>query len=362
MSKKKIDLINPFVIDVSPMERLLLVNFEKDPDALYIGFEPQVFNDSLHGKGHLVIAWRQDGKVDIYHEPGLRLAKESYDIVGKGLENLMEREFVSALYEVEDSGVQANYQFEDISGRRICITISEKNQKKRKPFGLLAPMGDAAENPSALPLILLHDFYFVRKKDTDIRISIDGKIHQPDSLPMPMDGANMFFTRYSPRPLIATLNPAMDIEIPMLQVSTGQKTVSSKYYEIALQWNNNQPEIMKLTRKNDIHPITIDFPNAFPNIQDLPESGFWEGAFTITGDPATGSIKGHYQIEKEDDATKITVIPSGGWRPKPAKLSLRFLYTVAKIFKNWPKTYQWTAKISKKKNMEFQMISSWKRI
>jgi len=67
-------------------------------------------------------------------------------------------------------------------------------------------------------------------------------------------------------------------------------------------------------------------------------------------------------IEKENDATKITVVPSGGWRPKPAKLSLRFLYKVAKIFKNWPKTYQWTAMISKKKNMEFHMISSWKRI
>ena len=61
---------NPFHIAIDPMERLLLVNFEKDPDSLYIGFEPQVFDDHINGKGHLVIGWRIDGKVDVYHEPG----------------------------------------------------------------------------------------------------------------------------------------------------------------------------------------------------------------------------------------------------------------------------------------------------
>lgn len=33
----------PFNIVVDPMQRLLLINFEKDPDRLYVGFEPQVF-------------------------------------------------------------------------------------------------------------------------------------------------------------------------------------------------------------------------------------------------------------------------------------------------------------------------------
>jgi hypothetical protein len=47
--------INPFCIDIDPMERLLLVNFEKDPDTIYIGFEPQVFDDPINGRGHLVI-------------------------------------------------------------------------------------------------------------------------------------------------------------------------------------------------------------------------------------------------------------------------------------------------------------------
>jgi len=232
MKEKRIELINPFIIDVEPMDRLLLVNFEKDPDSVYIGFEPQVFNDSLHGKGHLIIAWRGDGKVDVYHESSLTLKKENYDIVGNGLENMIPTDFSNAFYEINDTGVKANYQFDDFYNRRIKIIITEENPKKRKPFSLLAPMGDAAKNPSALPLIFLHDFYFVRRKATELKISIDEKLHQPDALPVPMDGAKMFYTRYSPRPLIARFNPAFNGVISPVYLFLDQKKISNKDYDI----------------------------------------------------------------------------------------------------------------------------------
>ena len=71
MAADIIKIGNPFQISIDPMERLLLVNFEKDPDTFYVGFEPQVFDDNVNGRGHLIIGWRVDGKVDVYHEPGL---------------------------------------------------------------------------------------------------------------------------------------------------------------------------------------------------------------------------------------------------------------------------------------------------
>jgi hypothetical protein len=76
-------MINPFRIDIDPMKRLLLVNFEKDPDTTYVGFEPQVFDDAVNGRGHLIIGWRQDGRVDVFPEASLRLAPDKYDIAGK---------------------------------------------------------------------------------------------------------------------------------------------------------------------------------------------------------------------------------------------------------------------------------------
>jgi hypothetical protein len=38
------------------MERLFLINFEKDPDEIYIGFEPQWFDDAAYGTGLRIIA------------------------------------------------------------------------------------------------------------------------------------------------------------------------------------------------------------------------------------------------------------------------------------------------------------------
>ena len=84
-------MIIPFHIDIDPMKRLLLVNFEKDPDTTYVGFEPQVFDDPVNGRGHLVIGWRQDSRVDVYHQAGLHPDPAKYDIAGKGLANMVER-------------------------------------------------------------------------------------------------------------------------------------------------------------------------------------------------------------------------------------------------------------------------------
>ena len=361
MEQKTSFIINPFKIDIAPMERLLLVNFEGDPDTTYIGFEPQAFNDPIHGKGHLIIGWRQDGKVDVYHQSSLKLEREKYNIAGKGLANMVESEFLAAYYEVNDFGVHASYEFKDIHNRNVVIKVDENNPKKRKPFGLLAPMGDAAEKPLAMPLVLLHDFYFVRKKSTEIAISIEGTFHRPDELPLPIDGSKMLFTRYSPKPLIATLNPSVNDAVTPLEVKPQQKKLSSPEYDFELEWINHQPAIKRIIRKNEKHPVTLLFKEAFPDIKMLKEDTIKKGGFEIEGNPTTGSIGGHYTVEKDHNKTKIIMVPSKGWKPRPTKLSLRFLYTVAKIFKNWPKTYEWTAVIEEKKGPMYHMQSKWKR-
>lgn len=362
MEQKENYIINPFRINIDQMKRLLLVNFEKDQDTIYVAFEPQVFDDKVHGKGHLIIGWRQDGKVDIYCEPSLKLKPENYDIVGKGLANLVESEFSEASYEINDLGVQAHYRFKDLHDRLVIIKIKENNPKKRKPFGLLAPMGDAAEKPSALPLVLLHDFYFVRKKCTKVEICINGKSHQPDQLPLLMDGTKMLFLRYSPEPLIVTFNPAIEDSLNPLAIKPQQKQISSGEYDFELEWKNNQPSIKRIIRNNKTYPVTLFFKEAFPNIKVLENNTVLHGRFEIEAHPSTGKIGGHYTLEKENSKTKIIMIPSNGWKPRPTKFSLWFLYTVAKIFKKWPKTYKWTAYIQEKENGDYYMKSGWKRI
>lgn len=367
MIKVKYPVITPFKIDVSPMERLLLVNFEKDPDSVYMGFEPQVFNDGVHGKGHLVIGWRLDGKVDVYHEASLSLDPETYNITGKGLGNMVETDFIKALYEVDELGVQASYEFEDLHHRMVKVILKENFTKKRKPFGLLAPMGAAAENPFSMPLVLLHDFYFVRKKSTEIHIHIGEKSHQADELPLPIDGSKMLFTRYSPKPLIVTFNPAFDGIVTSTEVEPekGRITLPEDEVDLEIEWVDRSPRIKRIIRKNNIHPLILEFTEAFPDILGLMKEDNFKtivkGGFSIQFHPSIGSVGGEYSVEKIHDQIKITLIPSKGWHAKPTKLSLFILYNVAKIFKSWPKTYEWTALLKEDEEGRLFMQSKWKR-
>lgn len=354
-------VFNPFKVQIDPMEKLLLVNFEKDPDSLYVGFEPQVFDDGKNGRGHLIIGWRVDGKVDVYHQSSLTLDQAKYDIVGKGLANMVEVEMPLASFEINDFGVQADYQFIDLLGRTIKIQIFEQNPKSRKPFGLLAPMGDAAENPSAMPLVLLHDFYFVRRKSTDFLVSIDGKVHSPDVLPLPMDWMNMYFARYSPKPLIATLNPAYDGPLLQELVDEGVEQVTQENTSLELEWEGGFPKLKSLTRHNLVHDIKFSFDPAFPHLEAVKAGTSQEGHFLVEGHPSTGSIAGDYMICANKESILMVLVPSKGWKPRPTKISLRLLYAVGKVFKQWPGTYRWEARLEKTKEGEWHMKSHWKR-
>jgi len=351
----------PFEIHIDPMERLLLINIENDPDDVYVGFEPQVFDDSINGTGHLVIGWRSDGMVDVFHQPGLTLNPEEYDIAGKGLAHMVEREMSGCFYYVDEAGVHAYYSFEDVNGRLVELRVHEYSHRKRQPFGLLAPMGEVAERPSALPLILLHGFYFVRRKNTDISVTIDGKPHKPDKLPLLLDWSLMYFTRYSPDPLIVTLNPAYEGILEELEATSQKDMVNdSTTYEIA--YEGTIPKLKSIRKNHKDHEVKIVFEPAFPNLHKLDVQSVLEGAFTFTGHPSTGRVEGHYTVKRIDGEFLITLIPSGGWIPRPANLSLRFLYTVASTFKNWPKSYQWTAVVTENECGELFMSSSWERL
>ncbi len=351
----------PFTMDIDPMERLLLVNFENDPDTLYIGFEPQVFDDPVNGQGHLVIGWRKDGRVDLYHEAGLTLNPAKYDIAGKGLANMIEREMSHASFEIDDRGVQARYQFLDVHDRLVHIRISEKHPRKRKPFGLLAPMGAAAENPSAMPLVLLHDFYFVRKNRSEIAVTINERVHQVDNLPIPMDFKRMTFIRYSPEPLIATFNRAFSGLMPSTELPKGAQRLQNNNQDILIEWKQEKAFIKQIIFSNDIHPVTLRFDKPFP-LPDFLDKGFSQkGSFIIRAHPSTGRIAGRYSVDQVDEQIRIVMIPDKGWKPRPNKLSLRFLYTVARVFKHWPRTYEWTA-IVEKDGEHFRMNSDWRRI
>ncbi|WP_373496109.1 hypothetical protein [Aquiflexum sp.] len=360
LNKKNNGLLNPFSFQIDPMKRLLLVNFENNPDAIYKGFEPQYFDDPIHGKGLLVIGWRNDLKVDVYHEDGLKLNPDTYDITGKGLNLMLVREFGSAVFEVLEAGVRADISFEDIDKRKIEIRIFEQHPKKRQPFGLLAPMGDAAESPSAMPLVYVHDFYFVRRKHTGFQLTIDGKQHKPDTFPIPLDGTWMYFTRYSADPFIVTFNSAVDGKLETMDI-TGNQMIGWENTQLEISENGPALEIKMMTKMTSDHEINILFEPAFPQINLLKDNVELSGNFSVKGHSSTGMIGGNYNVKKHGNKIRILLEPSEGWIPNEPKLTVWFLYKVVKTFKHWPKTYRWTAELEEVDG-SWEMKSKWERI
>ena len=353
-------LFTPFGLHVDPMERLLLINIENDPDELYIGFEPQVFDDDVHGRGMLVIGWRADGLVDVYHQPTLSLDPATYDITGEGLANMVEAPLEGARFEVTESGVDASVAFTDVLGRPIELSVVERGHPPRNPFGLLAPMGAAAAEPSALPLVFLHDFTFVRRANTDVRIVVAGHERRPDTLPLPIDGSRMYFMRYSPDPLIATLNPSSDGPLAPLTLVNGEAHADDGVVYDLLE-NHGRLELQRLRRAHGEHEVRIDFMPSFPDLLGLADGVRASGTFVVNADASVGTVAGDYSVERVGDSVTVRLVPSDGWTPNERLLSVRLMYTLVPLFRGWPTTYLWTAVIDVADPAAPRMRSWWVR-
>jgi hypothetical protein len=338
-------MLFPLFIDFKhdPMERLLLVNFERDPDTTYKGFEPQYVNDAVNGTGYLVIGWRNDGFVDVYHEEAVKVNPGKYHITGKGFCWSYAIQFKQAFFEVTAAGVNAHFQFSDAQGREVLIKLEEKNNRKRKPFGLLAPMGYACENPKALPLIFLHEFYFVRKCKSKLEIRIDRKLHKPDKLPIPMDWSRMFFARYSPKPHIISCNEMIDYQLNYIEVIPGQSEVTRFDRTFYFIWDNGQAYLKKMKWDLPHSSFQMTFHKPVPHPDYLIEGEKEYFDFSIIEGQDTGEVGGEIEFTRLGNQLDVQVTFSKGWKPRYSKCSLRFLYTVASVFRNWIKNYCWNA-------------------
>jgi hypothetical protein len=344
-----IPVISPFHLKHDPMTGLLLMNFENDPDEIYTGFEPQSFDDSIHGRGLLVIGWRLDGKVDVYYQTGLRLDPATYGIAGKGLNEMVERPFSEAFFELGSGGAQVDISFSDLQGRSVRLLIRETDKRPRSFFGLLAPMGDAASEPPAMPLVYVDQFYFVRRAGTEFLIEIDGRSHNSDFIPLILDGALVHALRYSADPFIVTWNPDSDAGLRMLEA--GKEEMPGFFVTMAdgVQYNleekNSFREIRRISLGEGNHEVVVDFSPAFPQLLALAEGIEVTGAFRITAQPDLGTVRGSWRVLQSGERLDLEIVPDGGWTPGPAPRMARLLFRAVSIFREWPTTYIWRGSI-----------------
>jgi hypothetical protein len=340
-----IPVVSPFHLQTDPMQGLLLIGFEKDPDRVYVGFEPQAFDDAVHGQGLLVIGWRVDGRVDVFHDPGLRLDPRTYRIAGKGLHAMEERSFADAHFQLGPAGAQVDLGFRDLEGREVRLVILETDTRPRRPFALLAPMGSAASDPPALPLVFVSGFHFVRRAGTEVRIEIDGRTHRGDPFPLPMDGARVHFLRYSSAPFIVTWNPDAEGKAHLLEVEEepvgGAFTAASRGVRYELEANGDFREIRRMSRREGEHEVVVEFAPALPHLLALRDGAEASGAFRISAGPAVGTVTGTWRVARRGRELHLEALPAAGWTPGEVPRAVRLLFRVASVFRSWPTTYLW---------------------
>ncbi len=115
-------VVLPIRVGIDMMERLLVATFKGDPD--FEGFEPQVFDDPVNGKGMRVLRYRKDGKVDVYWQPGVRVDRSTFT-VGVGIGDFAETTIEPTQFKITERGVDLHVAFTDAQGRKVELHVLE---------------------------------------------------------------------------------------------------------------------------------------------------------------------------------------------------------------------------------------------
>ncbi len=315
----------PFSLHVDLLDRML--NFELADDPTYTGIEVQRFDDALHGRGVAVLLMRrQDGRVDVHHEPGLRLDRAGYEI-GGGLREWRTTEFDVARFEVTPRGVDLAVAFDDVEGRHIEVRVGDRTWRPRRTAAFLAPMGAEIAEPRSLPLVWMASFDLLRRRGPKPVISIDGRAAAPGRLP-----AEWLLRR-------RLIKVATDLCIVYLNEAGDRSTATVG--DPAL----GPDGLAAVTASAGGHDVVLGFDPPFPAGSVRPEA-------SVTGDwhleidemPVVG---GTWQAEPAGDGTVgVTVEVTRGWEPTGLPALMAVVTRVVPVFRRWPTTYRWTGTVT----------------
>lgn len=332
----KIKTILPIGIKYTPMEKLALINFEKEPDSIYKGLELQYLNGKDVGKGYRIIAYRNDGYVDMYDDLSLKFdPNEQCDVAEKGLNQHIQTSIVNTVFEKQEGCVQISFDFEDLKNRRIHVYIKEQLKKNSIPMNLLAPIGLGSQRPSCLPIFFLYNFDFIRRKHTIVDIHIDGMNLKldPFPFPFPMNGQMRYYSRYTMDSQIIEFLP-IERKLKEIELDERMEYVDQGIKYRFVQTENgvglSHMELMK-DKKVEIH-----FTPSF--VMDNQR-----GEFSICPPDEMGHVDGIYQVKRKGDIVDVSLTPNKGWTSKPNTRMTKMILSPKSMFCNWSKEYQYSA-------------------
>lgn len=333
--------ILPFRVKMRPVRRLALISFEKQPDSLYTGMEFQYLDGEKYGTGYRVLASRTDGYIDIYDDTTLVFnPDENCDFVQKGLKNHLQVPFRNPVFKKDNGNVYIEFAFCDILQREIRVRISENSKKKSTPMNLLAPLGVGCEKTPFMPVFFLYNFDFVRRRKTDVSITIGERSIKLDPFlaPVPLGGQWRYYTRYSMDSQIIEFLPTDRNQVAEVELDENmQYKEKNTVYQFTL--TENEVSLSCITLR-EAKPVQVCFEPA------LSLNG-GVGTFCVKPEPEMGHIKGVYTVENGSGKIQITIVPDQGWTSVPNSFTTKMILSPKSVFCNWCKKYQYTQTIDK---------------
>lgn len=326
----------PFHIKRQNITKLALINFEQTSESVYNGLELQ-YLERKDTEGYRILAYRNDGYIDIYDDETLPLnPEEDFNVAGKGAKEHVNTKMTNVRFEKdEQDNVHISFAFYDVLGRPINVTIDEGINSSSTPFNLLAPIGLSSENPEYFPLFWLYDFNFIRTKDLHCEISIDGKDIDPDPFPIffPIQGQFRNFIRYT---FDSRLYSIFDMSQTTLK-------------EVRLNENNQYtPDdiVYQFNSEGELRYIKVDttYITFVPSLSLMKAQN---GTINITTEDGMGYIKGEFSSEQIDSSNvRFKCNFSGGWKANVHLLTHKIVVNDNSIFATWPKQYSYTLDIN----------------
>ncbi len=299
-----------------------MLNFEIADHPVYDDFELQWFDDAAHGTGMLAFLGRRDSHVfDYYAQRGLRLDPADYQI-GAGTGAWVETDMADAILEISDDGVHAAL-FTDTDDRRIEVRIDDRDGRRRRRGGLLAPVSAAIESPSSLFLVWLPAFDLVRTGGHPPVLRVGDDDLKVGRLPGEGLHRRRLIKYAAPVALIQVLpDPRSDGPADVQPLGLAHDGVA----EAAVGGGT----------------VRLAFDPKLPDLTALRDDARRDGSWSVSadGERLTG---GRWFVERAGDQVQAGLDVTERWRPRRLPLLMRAVTTVVPVFRRWPTTYRWRA-------------------
>jgi hypothetical protein len=326
-------LLCPFDLQLWTVDRML--NFEITNDQLYEGLELQVFDDPTHGQGMAVLGKRrEDGRFDIYRQPGLTLDQKITQVGGE-LGAWTQAAIDPARFDISPDGIEVDVSFTDMAGRVIQVRVDDRDGRRRHRGTLLAPVGAVIEDPACLSLFLMGGCDLVRRSGRRFDLRIDGRPVRTGRLP----GGRLHrrrLVKYTADPTVVICNQAHDGPLA---------TVDSRAPgEVELDHRSNG--IAALRARNGGYRARLELAPALPDLARLRPRMTVEGTWRLDIDSTAAVVGGCWTVERRQDLIELVVDVTQGWRPAGLPPLMAAVTRLAPVFRSWPATYRWSGTVT----------------